>query len=87
MKTKLAAAALAAVLMASMGLAGAAFAANQNSPTWSIVVHFTYANGFEFDYTLATGLPATDVSLYLADCGASHSTGSVVRYYCYAIPE
>jgi hypothetical protein len=87
MKTKLVSAALAAALMASTGLADAAFAADQDDPTWSIVVHFTYANGFEFDYSLATGIPATEVSSYLADCGASHSAGSVVRYYCYAIPE
>jgi hypothetical protein len=87
MKTKLVYAALAAALTVSMGLANAAFASDRNGPTWSIVVHFTYADGFEFEYPLATGIAATDVSAYLADCGASHGTRSVVRYYCYAIPE
>jgi len=87
MKTKLVFAALAAMLTVSMGPADAAFAADRNGPTWSIVVHFTYPDGFEFDYALATGIPAKDVSSYLADCGASHRTGSVVRYYCYATPE
>jgi hypothetical protein len=54
---------------------------------WSIVVHFRYADGFEFDYVLDTGVPTSRLGTALAECGGSHSTGSVVRYHCYPIPE
>ena len=55
--------------------------------TWSIVVHFTYQDGFEYDYVLRTGVSTQDMPSMLAECGASHSAGSVVRYHCFPIPE
>jgi hypothetical protein len=78
---------LAVGLTALIGLTNAGFAAQQDSRSWSIAVHLAYQNGSEYDYVLATGVPTGDVASYLADCGASHWTGSVVRYHCYPIPE
>ena len=55
--------------------------------TWSIVVHFTYQDGFEYDYVLKTGVTNEEKASMLAECGASHWTGSVVRYHCFPVPE
>ena len=68
-------------------LPGAQLDAHPGDQSWSIVAHFAYQDGTEYDYVFRTGVPTRDVSTYLADCGASHRTGSVVRYYCYPIPE
>lgn len=54
---------------------------------WSIVIHFQYQDGFEFDYVLERGVPAEDLGAALAECGRSHWVGSVVRYHCYSVPE
>ena len=54
---------------------------------WSIVAHYEYEDGFEFDYVLARGVPTQDLGAALADCGRSHSVGSVVRYHCYPVAE
>jgi len=54
---------------------------------WSIVAHFQYEDGFEFDYVIERGVPTASVGAALADCGRSHSIGSVVRYHCYPVPE
>jgi len=54
---------------------------------WSIVAHFQYEDGFEFDYVIERGVPTASVGVALADCGRSHSIGSVVRYHCYPVPE
>jgi hypothetical protein len=78
---------LAVVLTGLIGLPNAAFAAQQDGRSWSIAVHLAYQDGFELDYVFATGVPTGDVASYLADCGASHWTGSVVRYHCFPIPE
>ena len=56
-------------------------------PLWSIVVHFQYEDGFEFDYVLEQGVSTADLGAALAECGRSHWNGSVVRYHCYAVPE
>lgn len=88
MKKTLLAGVLAVAMAASLvGINSTAVAAQQTSPSFSIVVHFEYASGFSFDYVLARGVSASDVSSRLQDCGRSHWTGSVVRYYCYALPE
>lgn len=55
--------------------------------TWSVAAHYQYENGFEFDYVFATGVPTEDLPAMLEACGRSHSTGSVVRYHCFPIPE
>lgn len=78
-----------AVAMATLlvGFNSTGVSAQQTPQSFSIVVHFEYASGFSFDYVLARGVAPSDVSSRLQDCGRSHSTGSVVRYYCYALPE
>jgi hypothetical protein len=76
----------AAVVAAVAGFQGAGVAAH-GQQLWSIVVHFQYESGFEFDYVLERGVPAAELGEALAECGRSHQTGSVVRYHCYPIPE
>jgi len=75
-----------AALTALIGFQASGVAA-QGQPSWSIVVHFLYQNGFEFDYVLERGVSTADLGAALAECGRSHRTGSVVRYHCYAVPE
>ena len=55
--------------------------------TWSIVIHFQYQDGFEFDYVLDRGVTTADLGAALAECGRSHRNGAVVQYHCYAVPE
>jgi hypothetical protein len=87
MKVKLLSAALALGFASLIALPAAPFVAHPADRSWSIVAHFAYEDGTEYDYVLRTGVPTREVSTYLAECGASHRTGSVVRYYCYPIPE
>jgi hypothetical protein len=54
---------------------------------WSIVAHFEYEDGFEFDYVIERGVPTSELGAALAECGRSHSIGSVVRYHCYPVAE
>jgi hypothetical protein len=51
------------------------------------VIHFEYQDGTEFDYVLATGVSTPEMAAMMRECGASHSTGSVVRYHCFPIAE
>ena len=55
--------------------------------SWSIVIHFQYQDGFEFDYVLERGVAPGDLGAALAECGRSHRNGAVVQYHCYAVPE
>ena len=75
-----------AALTALIGF-GATGLAAQGQRLWSIVIHFQYQDGFEFDYVLERGVSTEDMGAALADCGRSHRTGSVVRYHCYPVPE
>jgi len=75
-----------AALAALIGFHAAGVAA-QGERLWSIVIHFQYEDGFEFDSVLERGVPTKDLGEALADCGRSHSIGSVVRYHCYPVPE
>jgi hypothetical protein len=75
-----------AVLTALIGFQATGVAA-QGRGLWSIVIHFEYQDGFEFDYVLERGVSTSDVGAALADCGRSHWTGSVVHYHCYPVPE
>ena len=77
----------ATALTTLIGLTLASAAVHAAPQLWSIVVHFQYADGFEFDYVLDTGVPASELGAALAECGRSHSTGSVVRYHCYPVAE
>ena len=61
--------------------------AAQAQNLWSIVIHFQYQDGFEFDYVLQRGVSTEDMGAALAECGRSHRTGSVVRYHCYPVAE
>ena len=56
-------------------------------PSWSIAAHFAYQDGLEYDDVVRTGVSTEDVSSFLAECGRSHWTGSVVRYHCFPRPE
>ena len=76
-----------AALIAMTGLQGAGAAA-QGPPTWSIVIHFQYQDGFEFDYVLERGVTTSAIGAALAECGQSHWTGgNVVHYHCYPVEE
>jgi hypothetical protein len=75
-----------AALTAPIGFQAAGVAA-QGQRLSSIVIHFQYQDGFEFDYVLQRGVSTTDMAAALAECGRSHWTGSVVRYHCYPVPE
>ncbi len=88
-KKTLLAGALAIALAAVAGLSTnvAAQPASPAERTFSVAVHFRYADGFEYDYVLATGVPPSDISSWLSACGQSHWVGSVVRYHCFVIPE
>jgi len=77
---------LVAALTALIGFQAPGLAA-QGRGLWSIVIHFQYQDGFEFDYVLERGVATKDVGAALAECGRSHWTGSVVHYHCYPIPE
>jgi hypothetical protein len=87
MKKRLVTGALAAAVTALVAIQGTDVAAQSASPTWSIVAHFEYADGFNYDYTVATGVVASELSSFLAYCGAGHALQGVVRYYCHAVPE
>ena len=86
MKTRMLAGVFAVVLAALVGF-GTTTVAAQQAQTWSVGIHFEYADGFSFDILLGTGLTSDEKAGILQDCGRSHRTGSVVRYHCYAIAE
>ena len=86
MKTMLMRGMFVAALAATMGIQATGVAA-QGEQLWSIVVHFRYDNGFEYDYVLERGVSTQELPAALADCARSHSTGSVVQYHCYPVPE
>jgi len=86
MKKVLMQGAFAAALTALIGF-GATSVAAQGPQLWSIVIHFQYQDGFEFDYVLQRGISTADMAPALAECGRSHWTGSVVRYHCYPVAE
>jgi hypothetical protein len=80
--------ALAAVTLAALVAFHVTEASAQgDARLWSVVIHFEYQDGTEYDYVLATGVSTSDMAAMMRECGASHSTGSVVRYHCFAIPE
>jgi hypothetical protein len=86
MKIKLLSAAL-ALGFATLITLPAQFVADPGDRLWSLVAHFRYQDGFEYDYVVRTGVPTREISTFLAECGASHWTGSVVWYHCYPVPE
>jgi hypothetical protein len=81
-------ASVSAVVMAVLaGIYSANVSAQQPSQTWSVAVHISYPDGFEYDGVVATGIPASELHTYLAACGQSHRWGSAVRFHCYSVPE
>ena len=86
MKTVLMRGVFVAALTALIGFQVTGLAA-QGQELWSIVVHFQYQDGFEFDYVLERGVSTEDLPAALTDCGRSHRFGSVVQYHCYPVPE
>jgi hypothetical protein len=87
MKSRLLSSVMAIVLTVVAGSVATGIAAEQVSRGWSIVVHLEYEDGSAYDYPFATGVSTREMASYLAECGRSHRTGSVVRYHCYPIPE
>ena len=89
MKKMLTSLAFAVALSGFFGSPVAGLAAGLDDQTWSIVAHFQYVDGFEFDYTVATGVPTAQVHLALAECGRGHQhgAGAVVRFHCYPVAE
>ena len=87
MRKKLLFGILTLMLTALAGTASAGIVGEAASRLWSIVVHLEYADGSAYDYVLATGVSTQEMSSFLAECGKSHRTGSVVRYHCFPIPE
>ena len=87
MRKKLLSGVLAVVLMALVGIASTGVSAQQASELFSVVIHFEYENGFNFDYVLAESVSASEAQSILQDCGRSHRTRQVVRYHCYVVPE
>lgn len=88
MKKKLVSGLVLAVAMAAVvGIHSTRVAAEQASKLWSVAVHLRYANGSEYDIVMATGVPTSELSSRLADCGRAHQQGTVVWYHCYPIPE
>lgn len=77
---------VAAALTALVGFQATGMAAPAEQ-LWSVVVHFRYESGFEFDYVLRRGVSTTEMTGVLQECASSHWTGSVVRYHCYPVPE
>ena len=75
-----------AALTALIGFAATEVAA-QGQRLWSIVIHFQYQDGFEFDYVLERGVPSSELGAALAECGRSHRNGSVMHYHCYPVAE
>ena len=86
MRKKLLSGVLAAALAALVGIHAPGVSA-QASQLWSVFVHFEYADGFSYDYPLATGVPTSEMRSILQDCGRSHRTKSVVRYHCFPVAE
>ena len=74
-----------AAVIALLGFQATGVAAQ--GPTWSIVIHFQYQDGFEFDYVLERGVTTAELGRALAECGRSHRNGAVVQYHCYPVAE
>jgi hypothetical protein len=88
MKKQLLAGVLAVAMAAVMvGFKSEGVSAAPAEKLWSIVVHLSYANGDEYDYVVASGVPTSQKADMLAACGRSHWQGTVVRYHCYPIAE
>ena len=73
-------------LTALIGIAATGISAAGASPLWSVVVHIEYANGTVYEHAFAVGVPTSDLTSILRECGSSHRFGSVVRYHCYPVP-
>jgi hypothetical protein len=76
---------LVAAVIALTGFQATGVAAHER--TFSIVIHFQYQDGFEFDYVLERGVPTAELGRALGECGRSHRNGAVVQYHCYPVPE
>jgi len=73
-------------LTALIGFQATGLAA-QGQRLFSIVAHFQYEDGFEFDYVVQRGVSGRELGAALGECGASHWTKQVVKYHCYAAAE
>lgn len=87
MKKKLLAGVLAIAIAALAGMGTAVVSAQQDAPRWSIVAHFRYVDGTEYDYVVARGVPTSQMPSMLQACGRSHQGGPAVWFHCYPVPE
>jgi hypothetical protein len=75
-------------LAALIGLISPGVSTASESQLWSVVVHFEYISGFEYEITLATGVPTSSLPSILQECGRAHgSNRGVIRYHCYPVAE
>ena len=86
MKKKVWSGVLVGAVVALLGVAAASDVV-EGATLWSVFVHLEYADGTSYDVPMRRGVPMSEVVPVLQDCGRSHRTGSVVRYYCYPVPE
>ena len=87
MKKMLVPGVFAAALTALIGFHATEVSAQGASRLWSIAVHIEYQNGTVYEHVFASGVPTSLMPSILEECGRSHSSGSVVRYHCFPIPE
>ena len=78
---------LAVMLTALIGIFSAGISAASAEQTFTVYVHIEYPDGFVYEHGFATGVPASELASFLAECGKGHRGGSGVRYYCFSQPE
>jgi hypothetical protein len=88
MKRRLVRGVFATALATLIGVFSPGMSAAADSPLWSVVAHFEYVSGFEYEITVATDVPTSALPSMLEYCGSGHGTNrGVIRYYCYPVPE
>jgi len=87
MKTRILSAVLAVAMVALAGVYSPSISAQPADQTWSVSIHIEYPNGFVYDHAFATGVPASELSAYLKECGQSHRDQNWLRLHCYASLE
>ena len=85
--TKTVIAGVLAVVLAVAGVFSTSVAAQPQ--TFSVAVHISYPDGFEYDGIVARGLSAPDTVPMIVECNQWHKWGygSEIKFHCYVIPE
>ena len=87
MRKKLLSGVLAAAVMALVGIQGTNVAAQPQTRTFTIYIHFEYVGGVNYEYPLRSGVSISEMTSWLQYCGSAHQLPDVVRYYCYPVPD